>query len=30
MTIGQFKSFIVSFAEIKDKKQTRKIPSYKV
>jgi|TARA_B110000196_G_C20869387_1_gene531298 hypothetical protein len=30
MTIGQFKSFIVSFDEIKDKKQTRKIPSYKV
>jgi len=30
MTIGQFKSFIVSFEKIKDKKQTRKIPSYKV
>jgi len=30
MTIGQFKSFIVSFDEIKDKKQKRKIPSYKV
>jgi hypothetical protein len=30
MTIGQFKSFIVSFDQIKDKKQKRKIPSYKV
>jgi hypothetical protein len=30
MTIGQYKSFIVSFDEIKDKRQNRKIPSYKV
>lgn len=30
MTIGQFKSFIVSFEIVKEKKQTRKIPSYKV
>ena len=30
MTIGQFKSFVVSFDVIKDKKQKRKIPSYKV
>tara|TARA_B110000438_G_scaffold295443_1_gene338443 strand:- start:821 stop:1147 length:327 start_codon:yes stop_codon:yes gene_type:complete len=30
MTIGQFKSFIATFETIKDKKQKRKIPSYKV
>ena len=30
MTIGQYKSFLVSFDEIKDKRQNRKIPSYKV
>lgn len=30
MTIGQFKSFIVSFEIVKEKKQNRKIPSYKV